>query len=215
MKKPRLLPTGVPWRISASTPFMKLLPPEGGMGEKVQVTFVALFGCEANEGGPVLPTASIPRFVEEPGPFQLSEVPSLKPYRMIRLSFFEVADSWSLSAIDEQGFEEQFDWTIAKEHEGGQSDWDECRRRFWKTWRQTGICPDPLMYEVDPPLGLWKPESSQDSFLDFVRIERIESVGARFSDTRGLHHFLLLGHDDNVEIIAKRWTWEVGQDFVG
>lgn len=56
-------------------------------------------------------------------------------------------------------------------------------QKIKKQWAETGICPDPLFYEIL--------ES------DFLKINRLS---ARFS------HYILIGKESYVEIIGKNWS---------
>ena len=197
MSRPKLQSVGVPWRIDDATPFMKLSPVEGGGHELVQVTFVGQFGPP--QIATKLPTEDRPQVVEDPGDFLLSKAPSSAPYRMIRVSFFGVVDSWAFSTISHLPLENDFEFP----NYGGQN--------FWKSWQFIGLCPDPHMYEVHPALGLRESEIGAGEFIDVVRIERIKGLQLRYSEMPTLKHYLLLGHDVNIEVIAEKWTWEEGQ----
>ncbi len=59
-------------------------------------------------------------------------------------------------------------------------------RAAWAAWRQTGRCPDPRMYQV-------------------VGSHWIEPLG-KVAD--GLAHFIIVGHDSFVEVIAREWRVE-------
>jgi hypothetical protein len=60
--------------------------------------------------------------------------------------------------------------------------------RFSELWRATGRCPDPRAYEVhDSP---WLAE--------------VQAQGAGF----GFRHYLILGHDRYVEVLATGWREE-------
>lgn len=71
------------------------------------------------------------------------------------------------------------------------------------------------MYEVHPALGLREPVGEAGEFIDVVRIERIKELQTRRRENPNLKHYLLLGHDVNVEVIAEKWTWEEGQGVIG
>ena len=59
--------------------------------------------------------------------------------------------------------------------------------RISRQWCDTGICPDPAFYEI---VG--------DPWMDEV------CEGA----AREAKHYMLLGHDCYVEVIATSWRWE-------
>lgn len=56
----------------------------------------------------------------------------------------------------------------------------------WDAWRRAGRCPDPHMYEVT--------ESEWLRDLD--------------GQAHGLAHFIIVGHDSFVEVVAKGWRVE-------
>ncbi len=59
-------------------------------------------------------------------------------------------------------------------------------KALWERWRQSGRCPDPRMYEV-------------------VGSHWIEALG---KVAHGLTHFIIVGHDSFIEVIAKAWRVE-------
>lgn len=62
--------------------------------------------------------------------------------------------------------------------------------RTRELWLSTGVCPDPSMYKVSHSPWLMK-----------------EKLG----HGAGWRDYLLLGHDEYVEVIAKGWDWQPGQ----
>ena len=64
-------------------------------------------------------------------------------------------------------------------------DIDEWNRYFSTEWRRTSRCPDPGMYEI--LYSAW-----------------LQDVGAR-----GLKHFLVIGEDSYIEVLAESWSYEV------
>jgi hypothetical protein len=57
-------------------------------------------------------------------------------------------------------------------------------------WQQSGLCPDPCFYEVQG--SPWLSQVAHGNQIS-------------------LHHYLLLGQDEYVEVIARDWRWEPGQ----
>jgi len=56
-------------------------------------------------------------------------------------------------------------------------------------WLSTGICPDPGLYEV----------RNSDLLSEFPQ------------QSNELRHYMLLGHDEYIEVLAKGWSWEADQ----
>jgi len=94
---------------------------------------------------------------------------------------------------DEVVREADYDWSHVPQLSAG-ADYQVSRRRRYELWRSTGLCPDPHAYEV---IG-----SSWLAAHD-------HPVGP---DRDRLHHYLVLGHDAYVEVLATGW-WadEVGE----
>jgi hypothetical protein len=61
------------------------------------------------------------------------------------------------------------------------------RNRNLNKWTESGVCHDPSMYEVHGS-------------------EWLQSVG---KDDPILKHYLIIGHDIHVELLAHDWTWEL------
>ena len=85
--------------------------------------------------------------------------------------------------------EADFDWSaLVGSRKAGETVLETVARGT-KYWRETGLAPNPGMYGV----------------------ERSPWLSALDEAPQGLHHYILLGQDDYVEILAKGWTWELGQ----
>lgn len=185
-EKQLLDPVKVPWMISPSAPFLKLQ--ESSEQGEVLVTFVGYFGTQdtGNSGSPT----GMPE-IREPGPeFHLSD--DKAPYRLIRVSFAEVLQSRTVSAVSDSQVirESDYDWhKVASKRRSGEKINDFLRRHA-SSWEKTGLCPNPRMYEV---LGsAWLEELAPQNPLPW-------------------HHYLLLGHDEYVEVAARTWRWDAGQ----
>ncbi|APW61147.1 hypothetical protein BSF38_02651 [Paludisphaera borealis] len=67
---------------------------------------------------------------------------------------------------------------------------EEFQRRFWNTWRQTGLCPDPGVYSIE--------------FSDWLRI-----LSPKADDFK---HFMICGHDSYIEVVARTFSWTLTKD---
>jgi hypothetical protein len=85
--------------------------------------------------------------------------------------------------------EADYDWSAVSRPSPG-SDLVEYLRLQREKWLETGICPDPGVYEV-----------RSSNWLREIR----EETGYEWLD---YHHYLILGHDVYVEVIAKGWRDE-------
>jgi len=114
----------------------------------------------------------------------------LLPYRAVRVHFkpglwARISPSFSDSEVVKESI---YDWTaVSGRYLPGESvkDW---LQRFRETWLQTGICPDPGMYEVES--SPW-----------------LQEVSAENGRRPGLKHFLITGHDAFIEVLAEEWSW--------
>lgn len=81
---------------------------------------------------------------------------------------------------------EIFDWSEVRGRQQLGETISAWKERFLSEWLDTSICPNPRMYEVQS--SLWLAEV--------------------WPDVANFKHFLLLGHDVYVEVIAQGWRWE-------
>lgn len=181
---PKLLPVSVPWMISPSVP---LLHVHEQSGKPFAVTFIGFFKCDENSqpasSGGVTVVHGAPEFKES------SE---RGPYRMVRVRLksglhFRVKSAHSDIEVVPK---DAFDWSevTSMRREGETASQNVARTK--ELWLTTKICPNPRMYEVSQ--SLW-----------------VDECGLNVSD--GWHHYLFLGHENSVEVIAKGWDWQGGQ----
>jgi hypothetical protein len=185
--KPRLCGISVPWAISPSTAFLRLSWAEGTV-DAALVEFVAYYKC-LHRG--VFPSRDQVQVVNAPGPFELRHDDLSVPYRVVRVAFECVSFLRVLPAIsDTQVIDESsFDWSgIAGAYQDGENAEDYVRRST-RQWIETGICPDSGMYVLES--STWLRELGRDA--------------------TGEKHFLLVGSEASVEVIAKKWQWAEGQ----
>lgn len=193
-QKQVLVPMRVAWMVSPSTPFLRLEASESPSQDGTKVEFVAYYQCQDE---PTPPTGGV-RIVQPPGPFQPVVSDRNGPYRLIRISFKSGLWTRTFPAHSDKYIinESLFDWSrVAGKWTPG-ADIFEFLERDHALWQQSGICPDPRAYEV---------ESS--SWLD--------EVGATQDGDRRWRHYLILGHDGYVEVIAEGCEILEGQVLAG
>ena len=186
--KPRLMPVKVPWQIDAATPHLRLVASESGGGERTQVTAYARFlvpsipdGANAETVVKVYP----PKF--DAAGRALGDQSG--QYRVVRCFFksaarAQIGPSFSdLEVVDRSAY----DWSelpdLTKPREGIAAS----VRRFEGAWHASDFCPNPRMYEVKGSRWLME-------------------LGTNAAEYK---HFLILGHDAYIEVIAEAWRWEI------
>jgi hypothetical protein len=185
---PKLLPISVPWMISASVPFLRVqLTPTGA---PASATFIGFFkSADAPWHGQFNQKPAVVRSAPE---FESRPLSEKAPFRMVRVTFLEGWSVRTLPAVTDAEIvrEDDYDWSA---DESGLKPGETVEQNLLRTreqWLTTGICPSPRMYEVVP--SQWLIEEKLDRRV-------------------GWHHYLLLGHDEYVEVIAKGWDWQPGQ----
>lgn len=98
-----------------------------------------------------------------------------------RSLYAHFAHSWSDSEVVR---EDHYDWSAVPDLD--LDNLESSQKEFWTNWEKLGVCPDPNMYKVAGSLWL-----------------------SEVQDNRPLQHFLILGHDAYVEVLAEDWTWEM------
>jgi hypothetical protein len=187
--KPRMLPARVPWMVTRSAPFLRV--DSERLPHQLCVEFVAHF--ETNGIAPEGAAKPEYRIASQPPLFELGDLGEAAPYRLVRVYFSEpLAHRLLPSASDREVVpEEDFDWSAVTSRlrpgEGIKENLER-RRRQWVT---TGICPNPCFYEVGN--SPWPSQVAQKN------------------PVFELHHYIVLGQDDYVEVIAADWRWEPGQ----
>jgi hypothetical protein len=193
-KKPKLLPAKVPWKISPSTPFLRMIVSESESDHPTEVTFLSFLPSEED----------LKRYAEgKDSRDESMDADTLlfrgnvdKRDRIVKLTFDCAA--WARMYpfdSDESVFDSNYDWSAVggrdfepnpDPEDWGEELWEESVKRFRQQWGRTSICPDPGMYEVYA--SPW-----------------LQETGA--SDI-GLKHYMILGHDAYIEILASSWRWE-------
>jgi hypothetical protein len=78
-----------------------------------------------------------------------------------------------------------YNWDVVPEFRDEDGSLKTSQSQFDAQWVAAGLCPDPRMYEVD------------DS-------ELLEALGLS-----GFQHYLVLGNEYHLELVAKHWDWRV------
>jgi len=169
---PKLIPVKVSWQVSPSAPFLSLGALEFGGAESIRLDCSVNFGANAS--------ASLDG--------SESSVDATVSSR-IRLFFRLGAYARFCSAFSDREVVQDncYDWSaVSGRRRLGEtlSGWAE---RVRSEWRDTAICPNPRMYEVESSPWLVETQLTASSFK----------------------HFLVLGHDFYVDVISQEWRWEV------
>jgi hypothetical protein len=184
LKKPKPKPLQVSWMVSPSTPFLQLVAQEGMSEHTVIVQFVAYdkrFDISLEN------KISTKTYVaESPSEFRPSDgTINTNPYRLIRVCFpgeayARVSPSLSDSHVID---ESEFDWSdVPGRWEPGEDIFQYLKRQD-QQWHQTGICPNPRIYHIEGSHWLNK-------------------VGSPADAVPRLHHYMILGHDLFIEVLA-------------
>ena len=189
--KPQLVPLQVPWQISPSVPFLRLYVSESAADQPTQAVFIGHYKCEVVKhdaaGGKSF------QIVAPPPAFVQTQDNTAVPYRLVRVLFDNaIAARMMPSFSDTEVIEEAaYDWSLVvgalKPGEGA----EKFVARFADTWVRSGICPSPGIYEV----------LRSDWLAQFRSMAKAAA----------LTHYLLLGHDAYVEVLADGCTWQEGQ----
>jgi hypothetical protein len=179
--KPKLTPLHVPWMVSPSTPFLRLVALESASQEHTHVEFVAYNQCE--DAPPSVSGTGL-RVVQAPNTFQVAGAVERGPYRLLRIAFKGSVGARMYPAhSDSQVVNESvYDWTQVRGRWSPGEDIYAHLERDRVSWQHTGVCPDPRVYEV-----------VNSPWLEEMQLE---------GDQRW-KHYLILGHDAFVEVIAE------------
>lgn len=186
----RLRPVKVPWQISPSASFLKLLAFESASDGPAQVSFVAHFGLfeqlpesESPSVSNSITTAASPHENTELEHWDGSAV-----YQLVRVSFERGLWIRMLPGYGDSDVLDPmaFDASALPLQDLSPANLEEMRRGFWQQWTASGFCPDPRMYEVEG-----------SDWLEELHL------GAK-----GYRHIVICGHDAFIEVIAKSWNWK-------
>ena len=178
-----LVPVSVPWAISPSVPYLRLN--STAEGRPFAATFIGFFKCEPSlrhEGRVV---------ISDPGPFVQAETAKGSSHRLVQVVFNDGLQSRRRPAFSEHEIlaEALYDWSLIPSGIRDEETAEESVARVSGMWLSTGICPDPSMYEVRGSKWLAELQLAEGEW----------------------RHYILLGHDDYVEVVARDWRWIPGQ----
>lgn len=178
-----LFPVEVPWMISPSVPYLRMELSK--QEQPAAATFVGFFELEAGSN------AVAPLVVRDPGEFVRSNSINGAAHRLVKVIFEEVSHARVLPAVSDLEVisEQLYDWSnVPSGIESGETA-EQSVARMGRLWKATGFCPDPRMYEV------------RDSYW----LRELEL------DANQWRHYILLGHDEYVEVAARQFDWQPGQ----
>jgi hypothetical protein len=183
--QPRLCVQAVPWSISASAAFLRISWRYGQLVAEF-VAYYKQFDVEDAEWGCRVEVATPPT---EFAPRQDSIE---RPFRLVRLTFqhafwVRVSPAFSDTQIIDEA---AFDWTQVRGAYQSDEGIEEYLRRTQRPWLESGVCPNPCFYSIDN--SAWMREACAHTQEKY-------------------HHFILLGSEEYVEVIAKSWSWLEGQ----
>ena len=195
MGVPKLVPLKVAWEVSPSTPYLRLVAVENAAQGDTYVEFVAFYGLEQDTSA--ASPGSVVRVVGPPPDFESRSNSVSGPYRLLRLLFkLAIAARMCPAYADSQVIDEsRYDWSdIPDDYEPGEQ-LGNYLARYREQWRRGGVCPDPGVYQVNG--SRW--------------IEELELL----NEPIRWKHYIVLGHDCYVEVIAKELVVEEGQPLSG
>lgn len=184
-KLPKLLPMRVPWAVS-SVPYLRAQTSE--MDKPLSATFIGYFKLHdvASAGN----AAKGVERVLDPGEFRPTADDRKNAYRHVRINFDGGRHLRISPAVSEHDIigDADYDWSAVPGSLRAEEDAQANLQRSERYWLETGESPDPGVYEIDG--SPW-----------------LEELGPQ---GRGLHHYVLVGDDQAVEVVAQGWSWEAG-----
>lgn len=199
-KEGTLVPVQVPWMISPSTPFLEVFASEDSADKPTVARFIGYFALEeATESSPPESKQGAGSdqvfLVSNPflgTPSDTTRGPSR--YKKVAVRFTQgIWVSFQPTFDDFSGEQPDYDWSQVPNFFDPNQGLEVWNRKLHEEWSRTSWCPSPRMYEVKG--SGWLKD------LDLVSLD--------------FKHFLLLGHDAEVEIIAKSWEWKIEGDVQG
>ncbi|WP_156420448.1 MULTISPECIES: hypothetical protein [unclassified Sphingopyxis] len=186
MLKPKLISAVVPWSVATSAPYLDVgLTSDGRLD---WVSFIAYFKLADRGDADGSPSITV---VHPPGPFRASPKAIEAPYRLVRIKFDNAqAMRRQAAASDHEVIpEDEFDWSGVPGALRPGEDVLANMKRTTEYWVVSSTSPDPGFYEVHN--SSWLDESG--------------------SSNGRLHHYIIVGQDEYIEISATGWDWESGQ----
>ena len=176
------------WRVDFSTPYISLNALENDFAE---ISFGADFGRHMKGNNSQEDSQAIDfeevSIVEYPNSLILENY-SQYQYQRVKVKFdtfysIKMSPSYSsLCVINDKNY----DWGSVMFFDLISQDLEIWSEKFYTYWKEANVCPDPRMYEVENSKWL-------ENEARAVRL--------------GCKHFIILGHDSYIEILAKNWDW--------
>lgn len=183
-KKSKLISISMPWSIAVDETFLKMQLDDNGFPQSV--TFVGCFRNHDDEGGLI--------YAEDPGEFRKARDDERTFYQLVRVNFwgargsgwherFDQAQSIDLRRYDLSEY--KFPMPDPKKGES----LDTAMDKYLDEFRKSGLIPDSRMYKIGGS-------------------KTLQELAPNNTD---LNHYLFLGSERNLSIIAEGWDWELGQ----
>jgi hypothetical protein len=190
MKKTKLLPLPVPWSVSPSTSYLRLFANESESDTPSQIRFVAQFCSDVIKKEYENQTKKIesPQIFYSPYDTNIKLGPKGGTVQLIKVTLIQTIEARIAAAVSDSAAINYSDFDCSamqfqpNEPISNAGAW---LKAFHQKWIEAGICPDPHAYEA------------QES--------KLVSQNAL---SRGFKHFIFVGHDAYIEVVAKAWTWE-------
>ena len=184
---PKLIPVLVPWYISPAVPVLSITIIEMN---SITVSFQAGFG-------PINPYTG---GINEEVRLEKNEFASLG-YRnalevRVELTFLFTTDVRINPCISEGRIIDYDLYDTSGLLPALSSDFNRDTRDEFQMWKATGYCPTPRMYSIEP--SAW--------------LESLTEQGYQYHlGERPAKHYMILGEDMWIEILAKEWSWKLAQ----
>ena len=189
--KPRPVPLRVPWTVCPSTPYVELTATESPTLTPTSVRFVGLFSL--NQPGETEAVPAPQGYTEcaiAGPPYGGSPISNRTDgvYQIVRIVFKSATAARLITGHPEPEFGgrgTRYDWSVlpVQFDPKDQAGFLDSHNEYW---RRTGDCPDPGAYEIER--SDWSAESDE-----------------RTSKSR---HYLIVGHDAYVEVLAEGYSWQ-------
>jgi hypothetical protein len=192
--KQRLRPLVVPWCVAPSTPFLTLHSSEND--DETYIHFVAfnklLAPASSYNSGQSVVVSEMPSDFREISPGESGCYQLMRAY-FRHVLWTRMSPSFSESEVIEEG---AYDWSLVRGEMWQSKEIDQLFADYTQKWRETGLCPEPGIYEVE-----------HSEWIASLRPPKHASAPRR--------HFLVAGHDCYAEIIAKEIFVKAGQVLEG
>ncbi|SIN65068.1 hypothetical protein SAMN02745824_1469 [Parasphingorhabdus marina DSM 22363] len=191
MTKPKLIPFQVPWSVDPAVPLLELFSTPSG--KPLSATFTAYFMLDDHQKPEPLPDSIEGLSIVSGRPaFEPKRDERDAPFRLVRVNFENGRYGRTLGAYadDQEIPEDDYDWSALPCNLSPEEDIRDNIKRRGIYWLETGKAPNPRAFEIEG--SPWLAELDEE-------------------EAKGLHHYIFLGHEIYVEVLAEGWSWEAGQ----